>query len=112
MMKELRNNLLKRIFGIVLLTIFAIKMCAFSISSFSCTQDASAIEKYATENKEKEEEAFEKSKKKLMLYESPVIDHEHPLWTNHLPVRIHDYRMRIGNPPPRNIPTPPPDFSC
>ncbi|WP_139180136.1 hypothetical protein [Pedobacter rhizosphaerae] len=109
MMKLLRNSLLRSVFGVVLLAILLIKTCAFSISYFSSSEITSALEKNAAENKDKEEESFDKTKKKLLLYESSIIDQGHPLWTNHLPLRTQPYRLRIGNPPPKNVPTPPPD---
>ena len=61
------------------------------------------------ENGDKEEES-DHAKKKLMLFESPLIDHEHPLWTNHLPNRTQTYSIVLSNFPVKNVPTPPPDY--
>ncbi len=108
MIRLLGKNSLKSIFGCLLLGIFILKFFTFSISSFSSSSTYS-IEKSAEESKDKEEESFDTAKKKLLLYESSIMDHEHPLWTNHLPVRVNAYRDRIGNFPPKNVPTPPPD---
>lgn len=108
MIRVLRNNLFKSIFALALLSILALKVFAFSISHFASSNPYS-IEKNTEENKDKEEEAFDKAKKKLMLYESSVMGSEHPLWANHLPIRTKPYRLRIGNFPPKHVPTPPPD---
>lgn len=108
MIRLLRKNSLKCIFGFLLLGIFMLKFFSFSISSLSSSATYS-IEKNAEEKNDKEEESFDTTKKKLLLYESSIMNHEHPLWTNHLPVRTRAYRDRIGNFPPKNVPTPPPD---
>lgn len=102
---------MKSIFSIAVLAILMLKFCAFSISNFSSSSEPYSIEKHAEENKDKEAESYDKTTKKLLLYESSIIDHEHPLWTNHLPIRTNPYRLRIGNPPPKNVPTPPPNFA-
>jgi len=108
-MEVLRNNLLKSIFALMLLSVLALKVFAFSISYFSTSSEAYSIEKSAEENKEKEQEAFDKNKKKLMLYESSIIDVAHYFCINHSPLPAQHYHVRMDAHPPKSVPTPPPD---
>jgi len=106
----LRHKFLKGSFGILLLSILLLKFCAFSISAFSSSANAYSIEKSSEDNKDKEEESFDKAKKKLLHHESLVIVYEHPEGTKNLPLHALFYRLRIGAFPTRNVPTPPPDI--
>ena len=108
-MEGLRKNLLKSIFALILLGVFALKVFAFSISYFSTSANAFSIEKNAEENKDKEEEALEKTKKKLLLYESSVLDAAHYFCFTHSPVQNQHYHVRMDAHPPKSVPTPPPD---
>jgi len=108
MMSLLRKKLVKGIFGCLLLSILLLKFFAFSISYLSSSASSYSIEKSAEENRDKEE-SFDNAKKKLMLYETSVTDHDHDLWSSNIPIRIPVYRIIMGNFPPRNVPTPPPD---
>ena len=108
MMKLLRNNLLKNIFGIVLLCMMLVKMCAYSISCFSSCTDPLAIEKNAEEGKDSKESPFDKADKKLFSCDA-YADYVHILWINYLPVSIYSYKMMIGSHPVKTVPTPPPD---
>lgn len=109
-MEGLRNKLLKSIFALILLSVLALKVCAFSISYFSSSTDAFSIEKSAEENKDKEEEALDKNKKKLMLYESSIIDVAHYFCINHSPLPAQHYHVQMDAHPPKSVPTPPPDL--
>jgi len=109
MMSLLRKKILKRIFSCLLLGVLMLKFFAYSISSFSSFSGAYAIEKSAEENKDKEEESFEKAKKKLQIYETSIPVYEHPTWTSHIPDPNRMYKIRIGSFPARNVPTPPPN---
>lgn len=94
----------------LLLGILLLKFCAFSIYAFSSVNRSYAIEKGAEENKDKEEESLDKAKKKLLHHESSVVLYEHPTGTKFLPLHTLLQRLRIGNFPPRNVPTPPPNY--
>ncbi|MGO4877546.1 hypothetical protein ACEN2P_13185 [Pedobacter psychrotolerans] len=108
-MEGLRNNLLKRFFVLTLLSVLLLKVCAFSISCFSVSADAYSIEKNAEENKDKEGEAFEKNKKKLLIYESSMLDTGHLFLSLHTPQPEQAYYLQMGTHPPKTVPTPPPD---
>lgn len=108
-MGRFRNNLLKSIFALILLSVLVLKVCAFSISYFSTSTDAFSIEKNAEENKDKEGEALDKNKKKLLLYESSIIDIAHYFCINHSPLPTQHYHVRMDAHPPKSVPTPPPD---
>jgi len=97
-------------FGVTLLCIMLIKVCAFSISHFSSSFDPLAVEKSAEEGKDAKEEALDKKEKKLLSFSSTYIDHGHLLWTDHLPLNMYSYIMRIGVHPLKPVPTPPPDY--
>jgi len=109
MMNILRNRLLKNVFGIVLLSIMLIKMCALSISYFKPCTDPLAVEKNTEDSKDTKEEATDKNEKKLMSCEFMYFDHGHLLWVNPLPLSIYSYIMQIGSHPLKTVPTPPPD---
>lgn len=108
-MEGLRNNLLKRIFALTLLSVLLLKVCAFSISYFSASADAYSIAKNAEENKDKEGEAFDKNKKKLLLYESSILDTGYLFLSLHSPLPAQPYYLKMGTHPPKSVPTPPPD---
>lgn len=110
MRKLLRGKLFKNIFGVALLSIMLIKICAFSISHFSSSFDPLAIEKSAEEGKDAKEEPADKKEKKLMSYSFSCIDHGHLLWSNHLPLNRYAYIKEIGIHPVKTVPTPPPDY--
>lgn len=111
-MQRLRNRFLKSTFGFMLLSILAIKVIAFSISCFAPSGNSLAIEKSTEENKDKEEEACEKNKKKLVLYEFSSIVPQCLLVTNFLPLKIYTHRVKIGVEPLKTVPTPPPNTVC
>jgi len=110
MMGIYRNKILKCTFCLVLLGIFLVKFCVFSISAFSSSAETYAIEKSTEENKDKEEESSDKSKKQALHHESLGIAYEHPAGTTHLPILTPLYQLSISTFPPRNVPTPPPDL--
>lgn len=93
-----------------MLSIIALKVCAFAICKFGSSANLVSIEKSAEENKDKEEEAFDKAKKKLLLYESSLISHDHPLWVNHVSPCLPQGYLQTDNFPSKSVPTPPPDF--
>jgi hypothetical protein len=107
-MKILRNNFLKNTFGFVLLCIVLTKVFEFSISCFSA-KDTFAIEKSAEESKDKEEDSFDKNKKKALLYELPVPVYQCLIWTGTVKYNLNAYRIPIGTHPIKSVPTPPPD---
>jgi hypothetical protein len=109
MMRQLRKKIFKNIFGVTLLCIMLLKVCAFSISYFSSCGDPLAVEKSVEEGKDTKEEAFDKKEKKLLGFSISYIDHGHLLWTNHLPLCKYSYLMQIGIQPLKTVPTPPPD---
>lgn len=105
-----RNKILKCTVGMALLSILLIKFCAYSISAFSSPENSYSIEKSSEENKNKEEESLDKSKKQLLHHDYLGVAYEHPSATKHLPLFKRLDQLRIGAFPPRNVPTPPPDF--
>lgn len=109
MMKLLREKLFKRIFGLALLSIMLIKICAFSISHFYSSIDPLAVEKSAEEGKDVKEEAADKKEKKLYTQEFTCLNHGHILWISHLPRGIYSYILQIGSQPLKTVPTPPPN---
>ncbi|WP_316796987.1 hypothetical protein [Pedobacter agri] len=110
MMRDLRYNFTKSIFGILLLSMLMLKFFSYSISSFSSSLSAYSIEKNAEDNHDKEEESFDKAKKKLQLYESSSIIHEGLHYFNRLPLPTETYKGSVIIFLPRNVPTPPPDY--
>jgi len=96
----------------MLLGILTLKVLAFSISCFSLNGNTFAIEKSAEENKDKEEEACEKNKKKLVLYEFSTLVPQYLIVTNFLPVKIDSFRVKTNVEPPKTVPTPPPNGIC
>lgn len=108
-MNYLRKNLLRNIFSLLVLGLFATKLFAFSVTVFLSSNNTYAIEKSSEENKAKEEESFEKLKKKLMLYESSVTACLNPQLINCALVNQYAYLPRINNFPAKNVPTPPPN---
>ena len=110
MMIYLRGKQVKYFFSFVLVCALLMKICAFSLSVFSSGDHVYSIEKSAEENKDKEEESLDKAKKKLILFESSIFCDDHQLWIYRSPVRSYSYKLQISNFPPKNVPTPPPDF--
>ncbi|NTD97576.1 hypothetical protein G6M26_48945 [Agrobacterium tumefaciens] len=108
-MEGLRNNLLKRIFALTLLSVLVLKVFAFSISYFSASANAFSIEKNVEENKDKEGESLDKNKKKLLIYDSSVMDTSHLLLSNHFALPTKPYYLHMGTHPPKSVPTPPPN---
>lgn len=100
---------MKGAIGFMLLSVLMLKFFAFSISILSSDANAYSIEKNTEENRDKEE-SFDTAKKKLLLYESSLTCDEHTVWSNYLPLRMPAHRIILGNFPPRNVPTPPPDY--
>ena len=86
-----------------------LKFSLFSISSICNSRSSYAIEKSAEENKEKEDESFEKVKKKLLLYESLNFELQVPTTINGASFNKYAYWLRHCNFPARNVPTPPPN---
>ena len=111
-MQRLRNRFLKSSFGFMLLGILTLKVLAFSISCFSPNGNTFAIEKSTEENKDKEEEACEKNKKKLVLYEFSSLVPQSLVLTNFLPITTDSFRIKISVEPPKTVPTPPPNYFC
>lgn len=109
MMNRLRNNWVKKCFGIALLVMLLLKVFAFSISHFSSCADPLAIEKSAEEGKDTKEGNFDKNEKKLLTCEFFAIDHGHLLWIDPLPVCTYSYKKQIGSHPVKTVPTPPPN---
>lgn len=109
MMELLRNQLLKNVFGVLLLSIMLLKVCAFSISYLSSSLNPLAIEKSAEEGKDLKEEAFDKKEKKMLTFGFSYIDHGHDIWVNPLPLSMYSYIMQMGSHPLKTVPTPPPD---
>ncbi|RQO64132.1 hypothetical protein DBR40_26465 [Pedobacter sp. KBW01] len=111
-MRLLRKNLLKKIFGIMVLVLFATKFFTSAITILLSTDYAYAIEKSGEENKAKEEESFEKLKKKLLLYESSDLTGLNPTPGDCLAINQYLYGLRLCSSPARNVPTPPPDLTA
>lgn len=110
MMSYLRKNLLRNIFSLLVLGLLATKFFAFSVAIFLSSDHTYAIEKSSEENKTKEEESFEKLKKKLLLYESSVTACLNPQLVNASMVNQYAYQPIVGSFPAKNVPTPPPDL--
>ncbi|CAM4075734.1 hypothetical protein SAMN06265348_102311 [Pedobacter westerhofensis] len=110
MMKILRKNLFKTAFGIILLSIMLLKVCALSVSHLKSCSDPFAVEKNAEEGKDTKEEAFDKNEKKMLSCEFIYLDQGHLLWISHLPLSRYSYIMQIGSHPVKSVPTPPPDL--
>ena len=110
MMKHLRNNFTKSTFGFLLLSMLMLKFFSYSISTFTSSNSSYSTEKGAEDNKDKDEESFEKAKKKLQLYESSATQKENLHYINRmlLPAQMQKTKLHIF--PPRTVPTPPPDF--
>lgn len=109
-MNYLRKNLLRNIFSLLMLSLLVTKFFAFSVAIFLSSDNTYAIEKSSEENKTKEEESFEKLKKKLLLYESSVMACLNSQPANCPLVNQYDYQPSVGNFPAKNVPTPPPDL--
>jgi hypothetical protein len=109
MVNIFRIKSLKTIFGVLLLSIMLLKVCALSISHFSNCSDPFAVEKNSEEGKDTKEEAADKNEKKQLSCEFIYLDHGHLLWVNHLPLSTYSYIMQIGSHPLKTVPTPPPD---
>lgn len=109
-MNYLRKNLLRNIFSLLVLSLLVTKFFAFSVAIFLSSDNTYAIEKSSEENKTKEEESFEKLKKKLLLYESSVMACLNSQPANCSLVNQYDYQPSVANFPAKNVPTPPPDL--
>ncbi|WP_231460200.1 MULTISPECIES: hypothetical protein [unclassified Pedobacter] len=96
----------------MLLSILAFKVIAFAISCFSDNANTLAIEKSTQENKDKEEETFEKNKKKLVLHEFLSFSNQSISVSNFLSLKIYSLRIKIGLKPLKTVPTPPPNYFC
>jgi len=110
-MKSLRKNLFKNFLSLLVLGLFTIKLCAYSISAFRSSASLYTIEKSSEESKGSEEESFDKLKKKLLLYETflpenPTIAVENIQEENAVGFGLYPCSF-----PFRNVPTPPPDHS-
>ncbi|MGM9478730.1 hypothetical protein ACS5PU_20065 [Pedobacter sp. GSP4] len=101
---------MKNIFGILLLGLLAAKFCAFSISIFLSSTHPTAIEKSSEEHKDKEEESFDKAKKKLLIYETSKTEGLSSLLTNSASGNKYAYRFSTCSVPAKNVPTPPPNL--
>lgn len=109
-MKLLRKKSSKSLFGIILLSVMLLKVCAFSISLFSSCADPLAVEKSIEEGKDTKEEPVDKKEKKLFSHIFLHTDHGQLIWLNHLPLSRYTYIMQIGSHPLMAVPTPPPDI--
>jgi len=109
-MNVLRKNLLKNIFGVALLFMMLLKVCAFYVSHFSPSANSFAVEKNVEEGKDAKEEALDKNEKKLLTCVFFSIDQGHLIWVSRLPLSIYSYKMQIGSHPLKTVPTPPPDL--
>ncbi|WP_143009582.1 hypothetical protein [Pedobacter soli] len=103
---------MKKIFGMLVLVLFATKFFTSAITILLSPGCVYAIEKSSEENKAKEEESFEKLKKKLMLYESSAPACLNPIPTNCQNLNQYLYGLRPCNSPAKNVPTPPPDLAA
>lgn len=93
----------------MVLILFATKFFTSAITILLSTDCTYAIEKSSEENKAKEEESFEKLKKKLLLYESSDLTCLNLMLTSNLPHNRHLHWLRPCNSPAKNVATPPPD---
>lgn len=109
MMNYLRKKLWKNIFGLLVLGLLATKFFAFSLSTFLSSDHAYAVEKSSEENKGKEEESFDKLKKKMLIFDSSLTACLNPFLADQSPVNKYTYRFRSCSFPAKNVPTPPPD---
>jgi len=96
----------------MVLVLFATKFFTSAVTILLSPGCVYALEKSNEENKAKEEESFEKLKKKLMLYES-----SDPICLNAIPVNCQRFKqylygLRPCNSPAKNVPTPPPDLTA
>lgn len=92
------------------LGILLLKFCAYSISAFKSSKNAYAIEKMSEEHKDKEEESSDKCKKQFLHHEYFMVAYEHPAVASQMPQLTRLHQLRIGKFPPKNVPTPPPDY--
>lgn len=102
---------MKKIFGMMVLVLFATKFLTSAITILLSTDYTYAIEKSGEENKAKEEESFEKLKKKLLLYESSDLAGLNPIPVNCPGLNQYLYGLRLCTSPARHVPTPPPDLA-
>ncbi|WP_316829245.1 hypothetical protein [Pedobacter aquatilis] len=112
MMRLLRKNLLRSIFGLMILSLMTLKFSLFSISTICGSKSSYAIEKSTEESKEKEDESFEKVKKKLLLYETLCIESLTPSLIKGSKANKYTHWLRLLSFPARNVPTPPPNTTC
>jgi len=110
MMGIFRRKLLKCTFGLAVLAILLVKFCAYSISAFKSSAQTYAIEKSSEQNNDKEEESSVKSKKQLLHHDYFMVTYQHPEAISQLRQLTRLHQLRIGKFPPKNVPTPPPDF--
>ena len=109
MMNYLRKKLWKNIFGLLILGLLATKFFAFSLATFLFPDHTYAIEKSSEENKGKEEESFDKLKKKLLICDSSPAACLNPFPADQPPANKYTYHFGLCNFPAKNVPTPPPD---
>lgn len=93
----------------MVLGLFAMKMCAFSFSTFRSPVSSYAMEKSNEEGKDTEEESFSKLKKKLLIYDPFLPENQSMPMENVQLDKISRFRLYPCNFPSRNVPTPPPD---
>jgi hypothetical protein len=109
-MKILRKKLLKRIFGMVLLSIMMLKVCSFFINHFTSGTDPFPVEKSTEEGKDTKEEAIDKSEKKLLMCNFYSIEHGAFTWISDIPVSLYAHVVQLIDHPIQTVPTPPPDL--
>ncbi|WP_443938742.1 hypothetical protein [Pedobacter sp. MW01-1-1] len=110
MMNHLRKKIWKMLFGLFVLTLLATKFLTSSVSMFLSSEDAFAIEKSAEESKAKEEESFDKLKKKFFLYECSMLVSLNASLVDATQALEYMYRANLRSFPAKNVPTPPPDL--
>jgi len=95
----------------LVLVLFATKFFTSAITILLSTDCAYAIEKSSEENKAKEEESFEKLKKKLLLYESSDLAALNPMPIKCMGLNQYLHGLKLCASPAKNVPTPPPDLA-
>ncbi|WP_343522108.1 hypothetical protein [Pedobacter sp.] len=110
MMNYLRKKLWKNIFGLLVLGLLATKFFAFSLSTFLSSDHTYAVEKSSEENKGKEEESFDKLKKKMLILDSSLTACLNPFLADQSPVNKYAHCFSPYSFPAKNVPTPPPDI--
>ncbi|MGN7985882.1 hypothetical protein ACTJKC_01005 [Pedobacter sp. 22226] len=109
MMNYLRRKLWRNIFGLLVMGLFVTKFFTFSLAPFLSSDHSYAIEKSSEENKGKEEESFDKLKKKLLICDSSPSVCLNAFQADQFPANKYSWCFGCSNFPAKNVPTPPPD---